>query len=160
VIAEWEDASAPAGGGGTYEWWYFDAVLDDGSTLVINFMAKDFRDSKGVNQPATRLSPSTDRPDAPTSNGPSMRTATSISRPIAAMCGSERTRSPGPSDLSHPRGQRRRAADVTLIGHVPSWRRRPAHPVRRRAAEDLRVAGAVPQGRVEAILTSTGRHGR
>jgi hypothetical protein len=25
---------------GTYEWWYFDAHLDDGSTVVINFFTK------------------------------------------------------------------------------------------------------------------------
>jgi hypothetical protein len=43
-IAAWEDGfRTRPGGPGTFEWWYFDAVLDDGSTLVINFMAKDIR---------------------------------------------------------------------------------------------------------------------
>jgi hypothetical protein len=40
------------GGPGTFEWWYFDAVLDDGSTLVINFMVKDIRGGRGIRQPA------------------------------------------------------------------------------------------------------------
>jgi hypothetical protein len=50
-IAIWEDGfRTDPGGPGTFEWWYFDAVLDDGSTLVINFMVKDIRG--GMNQSA------------------------------------------------------------------------------------------------------------
>jgi hypothetical protein len=52
-IAAWEDGfRTRPGGPGTFEWWYFDAVLDDGSTLVINFMVKDIRSGRGVKQPA------------------------------------------------------------------------------------------------------------
>jgi hypothetical protein len=51
-IAPWEDGFRTSpGGAGTFEWWYFDAVLDDGSTLVINFMVKDIRGPRGVHQP-------------------------------------------------------------------------------------------------------------
>src|ERR1035438_10843322 len=52
-IALWEDGfRTRPGGPGTFEWGYFDAVLDDGSTLVINFMVKDIRGGRGVKQPA------------------------------------------------------------------------------------------------------------
>jgi len=52
-IAAWEDGfRTRPGGPGTFEWWYFDAVLDDGSTLVINFMVKDIRGDGGIKQPA------------------------------------------------------------------------------------------------------------
>ena len=36
----WEDGFRTNGEKGTYEWWYFDAHLDDGSTIVIIFFPK------------------------------------------------------------------------------------------------------------------------
>ena len=39
-IAPWEDGLRTTGGKGTYEWWYLDAHLSDGSKLVIVFYAK------------------------------------------------------------------------------------------------------------------------
>ena len=64
-IAAWEDGfRTRPGGPGTFEWWYFDAVLDDGSTLVINFMVKDIRGGRGISQPARPVvSFELDRPD-------------------------------------------------------------------------------------------------
>jgi hypothetical protein len=37
---KWEDGIRTSGEKGTYEWWYFDAHLDDGSTVVIVFFTK------------------------------------------------------------------------------------------------------------------------
>ena len=34
------------GGKGTYEWWYFDAYLNDGSKLVITFSTKPITDGR------------------------------------------------------------------------------------------------------------------
>jgi hypothetical protein len=39
-VSLWEDGSRTNGGPGTYEWWYFDAHLDDGTKLVIVFYTK------------------------------------------------------------------------------------------------------------------------
>src|SRR3954452_15194627 len=39
-IAAHEDGMRTDGGKGSYEWWYFDAHLDDGSTLVVAFYTK------------------------------------------------------------------------------------------------------------------------
>lgn len=39
-VAPHEDGMRTHGGKGTVEWWYFDAHLDDGSTVVANFMTK------------------------------------------------------------------------------------------------------------------------
>lgn len=36
----WEDGMRTDGGKGTYEWWYFDAHLDDGATVVVTFFPK------------------------------------------------------------------------------------------------------------------------
>ncbi|MED0987737.1 lipocalin-like domain-containing protein [Bacillus paramycoides] len=41
-IKPWEDGIRTTGDSGTYEWWYFDAHLEDGSTLVIVFMTKPY----------------------------------------------------------------------------------------------------------------------
>jgi hypothetical protein len=64
-IAAWEDGfRTRPGGPGTFEWWYFDAVLDDGSTLVINFMVKDIRGGRGIRQSASPVVTfQLDRPD-------------------------------------------------------------------------------------------------
>jgi len=40
-IAPWEDGFRTDGERGTWEWWYFDAHLDDGSSLVIAFYTKN-----------------------------------------------------------------------------------------------------------------------
>jgi hypothetical protein len=40
-IAPWEDGARTDDSEGTYEWWYFDAHLEDGAKLVVTFMNKD-----------------------------------------------------------------------------------------------------------------------
>ena len=40
IPEKWEDGMRTTGDKGTYEWWYFDAHLDDGSTIVITFYTK------------------------------------------------------------------------------------------------------------------------
>src|SRR5438067_13345255 len=39
-VLGWEDAARTDGGAGTWEWWYFDANLDDGAKLVVVFYTK------------------------------------------------------------------------------------------------------------------------
>jgi hypothetical protein len=76
------------GGPGTFEWWYFDAVLDDGSTLVINFMVKDIRGGRGIRQPARPWSASSwTGPAEPTWSVRCMPRMTSRSPRTAATCG-------------------------------------------------------------------------
>jgi hypothetical protein len=43
-IAPWEDGMRTDGSKGTYEWWYFDASLNDGSKLAITFRTKPIID--------------------------------------------------------------------------------------------------------------------
>lgn len=40
-IQLWEDGARTDDRPGSYEWWYFDAHLDDGAKLVVVFMDKD-----------------------------------------------------------------------------------------------------------------------
>lgn len=40
VIQPWEDGLRTGAADGTFEWWYFDAHLDDGSTVTVEFHTK------------------------------------------------------------------------------------------------------------------------
>ena len=51
-IAVWEDGMRTSGGKGNFEWWYFDAKTEDGSTLVIVFYTKSILE---INDPLTPL---------------------------------------------------------------------------------------------------------
>lgn len=42
VPEKWEDGARTDGSPGTYEWWYFDALLQDGSAVGCIFYTKDF----------------------------------------------------------------------------------------------------------------------
>ena len=42
IPEKWEDGIRTKGEKGTYEWWYFDSHLEDGSTIVIIFYTKPF----------------------------------------------------------------------------------------------------------------------
>jgi len=46
IPEKWEDGIRTNGVKGTYEWWYFDAHLDDGTTIVIVFYTKPFTEIK------------------------------------------------------------------------------------------------------------------
>lgn len=46
IPEKWEDGMRTSGDKGRYEWWYFDAHLQDGSTVVITFYTKFMTDIK------------------------------------------------------------------------------------------------------------------
>ncbi|GAA5136869.1 hypothetical protein GCM10023339_76380 [Alloalcanivorax gelatiniphagus] len=54
-VATREDGARTDGRKGTYEWWYFDAHLDDGAKMVVIFMTKDLSAPKRPLSPMIRL---------------------------------------------------------------------------------------------------------
>ncbi len=54
-IAVWEDGARTDNSKGTYEWWYFDAHLDDGAKVVVVFMNKDLSTPNRPLEPLIRL---------------------------------------------------------------------------------------------------------
>jgi hypothetical protein len=54
-IKVWEDGARTDDRPGTYEWWYLDAHLDDGSKLVVVFMDKDLATPQKPLEPTIRL---------------------------------------------------------------------------------------------------------
>lgn len=55
TIAPWEDGLRTEGKSGTYEWWYLDAHLDDGSTLVVVFFTKPIIEISGPLAPVVQV---------------------------------------------------------------------------------------------------------
>jgi hypothetical protein len=54
-IKPWEDGARIDDRPGSYEWWYFDAHLDDGSKLVVVFLDKDLTTPQKPLEPTIRL---------------------------------------------------------------------------------------------------------
>jgi len=54
-ITRREDGARTDGRSGTYEWWYFDAHLDNGAKLVVIFMTKDLSAPKRPLSPMIRM---------------------------------------------------------------------------------------------------------
>jgi hypothetical protein len=65
-VAPWEDGARTDGSAGTYEWWYFDAHLDDGARLVVVFFTKNFTDIGEPLAPMIRID--LDLPDGTSHN--------------------------------------------------------------------------------------------
>jgi hypothetical protein len=159
-VAAWEDGfRTRPGGPGTFEWWYFDAVLDDGSTLVINFMVKDIRGAGGITQPPKPVVTfELDRLDG-----------THVERALHAhddfafasdRCDVRVGSNTFEGDLHTYRIHldiEGVTADVTLTGQVSSWRPETGHILFGDHQPHLFAwLPSVPQGTVRATLTVDG----
>lgn len=162
-IGPWEDGMRTDGSRGTYEWWYFDTHLDDGSKLVITFYTKPVTD---VGKPLTPyVTLFFDYPD-----GRNVKSAR-FWKPHEFSASKERCDVRiGPSTFA---GDLHRyaihveidgiVADVALTGDVPPWRPRTGHALFGAQEEHLFAwLPSVPQGTVEATISLHGetRHAR
>jgi hypothetical protein len=157
-IEPWEDGLRTDGGKGTYEWWYFDAHLNDGSKLVIDFLTKPVADMDKPLTPCVRFT--FDRPDG-----------THMERmafpPVSAFhaardhCDVRMGPNTFAGDLHTYQIHIAIAevvADVTLTGQVPAWR--PATGTLLfgpRGEYTFAWLPAVPQGEVAATITVAGQ---
>ncbi len=121
-IKPWEDGMRTKGARGTYEWWYFDAHLDDGAKLVVVFSTREFSD---LNQP---LNPGI-RIDLTLPDGTAVRKL--VQRPADTFSASTETSDVRIGDNVfagdlHSYTIRARVeeveVDVKLIGQVAAWR--------------------------------------
>ncbi len=157
-VALWEDGQRCDTGPGFFEWWYFDAHLDDGSTAVVVFATKPFTERTGPLKPGVRLAINT--PDGRTLGGFPLFDPAQYSA-VRAQCDVK---------ISHNwvRGDLHRyelhaeysglAADLTFTGTVPPWR--PGAGITYYDEELTRFFGwlpAVPYGKVEGTLTYDGK---
>ena len=153
-IAPREDGMRTDGSPGTFEWWYFDAHLSDGSSLVVTFNTKMVTNADHPLSPYANVT--FDRPD-----GTHIDSDTAVfTEDFKASIGGCDVRM-GPNrfvgDLHtyeiHVETEKI-SVDVTLTGVVPAWRPETGHFL---FEEDQHLYFAwlpsVPQGRVEATIT-------
>ncbi|MCX7029791.1 MAG: hydroxyneurosporene dehydrogenase [Spirochaetes bacterium] len=148
-IEPWEDGARMSGGRGTYEWWYFDFSLDDGSTLVIVYLTKDFT------RPQAPLSPvvtfSFDGPDGTTVS----RAVTAEASDFSAAKDRCDVRIGACTAAGDLRGYTVHyedadvSADLRLAGTVPAWRPGTGHAF-------FAWLPSVPKGTVEGTLSIGG----
>jgi hypothetical protein len=122
AIAPWEDGARTDNRRGTYEWWYFDSHLDDGSSLVVVFMNKDLASPNDPLTPTIRI-------DLDLADGRSYQKLVNYPRESweASTSGADvrigENRFGG--DLHTYRIQatvEEITVDITLVGQVPAWR--------------------------------------
>lgn len=150
----WEDGMRTHGGKGSYEWWYFDAHLNDGSKLVIVFYTKFYTE---VNKPLKPLvTINHDRADGKTVERMFHAKAGQFSA-SKEQCGIKIGR-------NFFRGNLQKyeihleiedvVADVTLTRTAPSWRPATGHLFFGEQAEHLFAwLPSVPQGQAEVSIT-------
>jgi hypothetical protein len=156
-VALWEDGARTDNRSGTYEWWYFDAHLDDGSKLVVIFMNKDLVTPGRPLSPILRVN--LDLPDGRSYQKvvpfPAKDWSAAADRADVRLGANRFT-----GDLDEYRIQATAgevSVDVTLTGQIPPWRPATGHllfgPDR-----DLEFAWlpSVPQGIVTGSCTVDG----
>ncbi|MBO1332595.1 lipocalin-like domain-containing protein [Streptomyces sp. VRA16 Mangrove soil] len=158
AIKPWEDGLRTDGSAGTYEWWYFDAHLDDGAKLVVVFFTKEFSDINRPVTPAIRIDltlPDGSQEDRLVEFDP--RTFTASTEGCDVRIGDNVFT--GDLHTYTIRGDAEGISfDVTLTGQVPAWRPQTGHFVFGEQGEEYFAwLPSVPQGHVEATYSANGR---
>ena len=122
AVRAWEDGARTGNRRGTYEWWYFDAHLRDGSTLVVVFMNKGMTSPRKPLEPLIRLH--LDLPDGRSFEKmirfPAAAWSAAADHADVRIAGNQFT-----GDLHSYRitaAAEEISVDVTLTGQVPPWR--------------------------------------
>jgi hypothetical protein len=157
AIAAWEDGLRTDTEPGSYEWWYFDAHLDDGSSLVIVFYTKNPLSPDHPLEPYVTVH--LDRPGADTqtfeSHGQPDQFSASTHSCDVHMGGNTFR-----GDLHHYEihvAHDDFVVDVELTGTVPSWRPESGHLLFGDHDQHFFAwLPSVPQGAVSAEITSNG----
>jgi hypothetical protein len=151
AIKPWEDGMRTDGSRGTYEWWYFDAHLDDGAKLVVVFLTKEFTDLNKPLSPAIRI-------DLTLPDGTSVHRVVEFAAETFAAstetCDVHIADNVFTGDL-HTYTIRARVqeieVDITLSGQVPAWRPQTGYWLFGEEGEHYFAwLPSVPQGSVEA----------
>jgi hypothetical protein len=157
VIKPHEDGLRTDGGPGGYEWWYFDAHLDDGAKLVVVFYTKDFTAIDKPLAPVIRIDLTL--PDGTTIEKVGEYDADAFSA-ATDTCDVRIAGNVFTGDL-HTYTIRAKVedveVDVTLTGQVPAWRPESGHWLFGEDGEQLFAwLPSVPEGKVEATYSVGG----
>jgi hypothetical protein len=158
AIKPWEDGLRTDGSAGTYEWWYFDAHLDDGAKLVVVFFTKEITNIYRPLTPMIRIDLTL--PDGtPVQRMVGLDPATFSAS--TATCDVRIGDNIFAGDL-HTYTIRADvegvSVDITLTGQVPAWRPETGYWLFGEQGEQhFAWLPAVPQGAVEATYSVEGR---
>jgi len=157
-VAPWEDGARTDGGPGTYEWWYFDAHLDDGAKLVVVFYTKSFTEIGKPLAPMIRMN--LDLPDHTSYSkvatfGPAEFTAAQERCDVRI----------GDNSFSGDLHSYRIVAkiddlevEISLTGEVPAWRPGTGHLYfGANNEQEFNWLPAVPQGKVDVTYRVAGK---
>ncbi|MGC2288999.1 MAG: hydroxyneurosporene dehydrogenase [Thermoplasmata archaeon] len=153
-VQPWEDGMRTSGESGSYEWWYFDSHLEDGSSLVVTFYTKWMLQPKGPEAPMVQVD--LDRPGKPTQHVIIHATPEQFSA-TPERCDVRVKECYFRGDLHTYQIKvvdDNLTIEAELVGQVPSWR--PATGVTYFGARDEHTFAwmpAVPQGKVTVTLT-------
>ncbi len=157
ALAPWEDGQRVPIRPDTFEWWYFDTILDDGSTCVVNFLTKADTGKIGPLTPSIQFNIS--RPDGTYQQFLHSYPADTFSASTDGC-----NVSIGPNWVHgnlreyrlHAEGNGM-AADLIFADLVPGWRLGPALTPEQAAAQSLGWQPIIPSGTVHGTLTYDGR---
>jgi predicted secreted hydrolase len=159
TIKPWEDGMRTTGGRGSYEWWYFDGSLDDGSSLVIVFYTKDMIMPNKPLKP--KISIELDRPDGTkVHNEVEMDSSYfSASKDSCNVRIGANSFSGNLHDYAIHVDIDGIKADIALHGTVPSWRPNTGFMNFQKGKDSHYFAWlpSVPQGNVNGTVTISGR---
>jgi hypothetical protein len=157
VIAEWEDGFRTDGVKNAFEWWYFDAHLNDGSSLVILFYSKTVFDAQGPLKPQVSFTLNT-------SDGKKIDKTFSV--PVQQFSASKKTCDVRIGSCSFVGNLKDYTihfenddiiADIKLTGKIKSWRQGNAfNYFGNQEEKNFAWLPAVPDGTVEADITVGG----
>ena len=157
-VLGWEDAARTDGSAGTWEWWYFDANLDDGAKLVVVFYTKSPQTE--INRPlAPMIRIDLDLPDGTSYK----KVAEWKAEEFAASKDRCEVRIGGNSFSGDLHSYKITAqiedvaVDVSLTGEVPAWRPRTGHIYFGPQDEhEFDWLVAIPQGKVDVTYSVGG----
>jgi len=159
AIAPWEDGMRTTGARGTYEWWYFDGSLSDGSSMVIVFYTKDQIMPNKPMKPKVTFE--LNRPDGTrvfkeleidTSQFSASKDSCNVRIGVNSFSGNLH-------DYTIHIAIDSVKADIALHGTVPSWRPNTGFTTFQQGKQSHYFAWlpSVPQGNLEGTVTISGR---
>jgi predicted secreted hydrolase len=165
VIQPWEDGLRTAAADGTFEWWYFDAHLDDGSTVTVEFHTKPPYVSPSAPLTPfvllTRTAPDGTRVDHTYIADPAQFVAATADCDVTIGPNTFRRDADGPNSYAIHVQIDDMVADFTLRPEVPPWRPETGHAFfGEREEQYIAWLPIVSRGAVDAVLTTTGTDGR
>jgi len=156
-IRLWEDGLRAETGPGSFEWWYFDAHFDDGSTAVIVFTTKPLLERNGPLKPGvmlTIISPTGERLAAYPSYPADQFSAASTNCNV--QIGPNWVKGDLHTYLLHV-STNLACAELTFTGIVPPWRPGAGKACFGDTDHYFAWLPAIPYGRVDGFLTYSGQ---